>query len=159
LVGGGFALTAATAGYRHVIGITTGGTLVGWGLNVDGEVGSGAPLTSFQAPVALTWNPAATPVTAVSAGSYYSMALKTATGEVASWGSNGGQFGDGTTAPRLAPSLTTANAKAIAAGKFHSLFINGDDYLEAAGYNAKGQLGNGGTTDYPYRGPLLEPLQ
>ncbi|UOQ71552.1 T9SS type A sorting domain-containing protein [Hymenobacter cellulosilyticus] len=39
--------------------------------------------------------------------------------------------------------------KAIAAGRFHSLFLKTDGTAWACGYNRSGQLGNGTTTDAP----------
>jgi alpha-tubulin suppressor-like RCC1 family protein len=160
MVGGGFVLTSAAAGFHHVIGITTGGTLVGWGYNVDGEVGASVSGASAQVPVAVAWAPATPAVTAVAAGRYFSMANKTVTDGVACWGDNGsGQYGDMSVWPRTSPGVSSGQAKAIAAGKYHSLFIDANDYLTTAGYNATGQLGDGSTAMRTLRTVVLEPLQ
>src|SRR5687768_12786734 len=70
----------------------------------------------------------------------------------ASWGSNQfGQLGNGTTtnghvpaAVRMDGALAGKTIVAMAGGKFHSLALASDGTVYAWGYNATGELGNGG---------------
>ena len=79
------------------------------------------------------------------------LVLQWADTKVATWGSNSyGQLGDGTTLPRLQPTLIDASGVlagktvvAVAEGYLHSLALCGDGTLSAWGYNLFGQLGNG----------------
>jgi hypothetical protein len=80
-------------------------------------------------------------VRAVSAGSGYSLFLKT-DGTVLAAGSGGGQLGIGDWGDRLAPAAVAVTfVKAIAAGAYHSLFLKTDSTVVAAGGNSDGQLG------------------
>jgi alpha-tubulin suppressor-like RCC1 family protein len=59
-----------------------------------------------------------------------------------------GQLGDGTTDhgfynTNLPEQIVASNVTAIAAGRYHSLFLKSDGSLWAMGYNASGQLGGG----------------
>ena len=79
------------------------------------------------------------------------LVLQWADTKVAAWGSNSyGQLGDGTTLPRLQPTLIDASGVladktvvAVAEGYLHSLALCADGTLAAWGYNLFGQLGNG----------------
>lgn len=71
------------------------------------------------------------------------------------WGLNSrGQLGDGSTTRRLAAVATDGSGvlagktlTAITGGAFHSLALCSDGSVAAWGYNSRGQLGNGSTTD------------
>ena len=78
-----------------------------------------------------------------------------AAGELYAWGlnSSGGALGDGTNTNKNRPTRiciatpTTScatNWKEISAGVYHNLAINAAGELYAWGYNAHGQLGDGG---------------
>jgi alpha-tubulin suppressor-like RCC1 family protein len=71
--------------------------------------------------------------------------------EVYAWGRNDyGQLGDGTFEPRLSPVKVVGlpgNVRQLSAGSFHSLALMSDGTVWAWGYNSKGQLGNGNTTN------------
>jgi hypothetical protein len=55
-----------------------------------------------------------------------------------------GQLGDGTFNNTNRPGqIVASNVTAIAAGRFHSLFLKSDGSLWAMGWNADGQLGDG----------------
>jgi hypothetical protein len=91
-----------------------------------------------------------TVITAVSAGSNHSMALKSDATRWA-WGSNvNGRLGDGTTtSQRVTPvqvaGLTTVTA--MAAGKSHSIAVEADGTVYTWGANSVGQLGDGTTSE------------
>lgn len=71
------------------------------------------------------------------------------------WGLNSrGQLGDGTTTRRLSAIATDESGvlagktvTAITGGSLHSLALCSDGSVAAWGYNSRGQLGNGSTTD------------
>lgn len=71
------------------------------------------------------------------------------------WGLNSrGQLGDGSTTRRLSPVATDESGvlsgktvTAITGGSLHSLALCSDGSVAAWGYNSRGQLGNGSTTD------------
>jgi alpha-tubulin suppressor-like RCC1 family protein len=84
-------------------------------------------------------------ITAISAGSSHSLALRN-DGTVWAWGyNNSGQLGDGTirlrTTPIQLPGL--AGITAITAGGVHSLALRGDGTVLAWGGNSQSQIGDG----------------
>ena len=87
-------------------------------------------------------------VTAIAAGVYHSLFLKS-DGSLWAMGYNGyGQLGDGSIDggnynTNLPEQIVASNVTAIAAGYKHSLFLKSNGSLWAMGYNASGQLGDG----------------
>lgn len=83
-----------SAGGAHSMAIKQDGTLWVWGDNADGQLGDGSPpmppkYMPVQLGIATDWQ-------SISAGDYYSLALKQ-NGYLWAWGSNNkGQLGDGT---------------------------------------------------------------
>jgi alpha-tubulin suppressor-like RCC1 family protein len=144
----GTTVTAVSAGDYDSLALTSTGSVLAWGYNVDGELGNGTT-TSSSTPVAVSL-PAGTTVTAVSAGSEFSLAL-TSTGSVLAWGYNGnGQLGNGTTTSSSTPVAVSLPAgttvAAVSAGTDHSLALTSTGSVLAWGTNGAGQLGNGTTT-------------
>ena len=98
----------ASAGKDHSIALKSDGSVWTWGLNRFGELGDGASGddSSKVTPVQVKGAGGSgylTDITAVAAGYYCSMAIKS-NGSVWAWGSNGqGQLGDGTTTARTTP--------------------------------------------------------
>ncbi len=89
-----------------------------------------------------------TDITAIAAGSEFSLFLKN-DGTVWSCGNNGGgALGDGTTLDRSTPVQVSevSDIIAIAAGGLHSLFLKDDGSVWACGDNYYGQLGDGTST-------------
>ena len=83
----------------------------------------------------------------ISAGYYYTMAIK-ADGSLWAWGNNSErQLGDGTTIGHSSPIKIMDNVAAVSAGGGYSMAIKADGSLWAWGYNEYGQLGDGTTTD------------
>jgi len=90
-----------------------------------------------------------TGVTAVAAGAYHGMALKSDS-SVWAWGYNvDGQLGNNSTADSHVPVTTLGLAKTtvLAAGEYHSLAVRATGMVWAWGSNADGQLGNNSTID------------
>lgn len=129
-------------GYAHSLAVASDGTLWGWGLNGNYQVGDGTN-TNRNAPVQIG---SATDWVAVAAGDYHSIALNSS-GDVYGWGKNtNGQCGTGGGATVLSPTIitmpeTVAINKIEAYGE-HSLF--GDTLTLAkvygCGANDQGQI-------------------
>jgi len=120
------------------------GTLWAWGLNADGQLGTGttaAQASPVQVGAGQLWQQ-------VETGASHSLALR-ADGTLWTWGQNAdGQLGTGTTASQLSPVQVAPAAtwRSVAAGTAHSLAVRADGTLWAWGQNADGQLGTGTTT-------------
>ena len=141
-------VTAVAAGLSHSLFLKRDGSLWAMGDNSSGELGDGTYVT-YNPYVAYrgTNQPeqiVASNVTAIAAGSYHSLFLKS-DGSLWGMGLNGdGELGDGTyimetNRPEL---IVASNVTAIAAGEFHSLFLKSDGSLWAMGGNEFGQLGD-----------------
>ncbi|MYQ98582.1 Ig-like domain repeat protein [Streptomyces sp. SID6139] len=146
----GTTVTAIAAGDDYVLALTSNGQVLAWGYNEWGQLGNGVTGGESDVPVAVHL-PAGTTVTAISSGAGHALAL-TSTGEVLAWGDNDfGQLGDGTTVnrnvpvPVHVPAGTTVTS--IAGADDHSLALTSTGEVLAWGYNGRGQLGNGTTTN------------
>ena len=149
----GKTVIAIAAGPFHNLALCADGSVVAWGYNNYGQLGTGDTATR-RVPVLV--NPigalAGKQVVAVAAGAYHSFAL-CADGTLAAWGFNDdGELGDGTTTGRLVPvAANTSGALAgkqiayLTSGQYHTLALCTDGTLLAWGYNNRGQLGNNST--------------
>jgi len=118
-----------------------------WGWNIAGQLGNGTTNGS-DLPVKVSL-PGGTKVTAIAAGFAHSVAL-TSTGALLAWGKNyNGNLGDGSTTDSDVPVKVSlpvgTKATAVAAGAEHNLAVTSTGAVLAWGYNADGQLGDGGT--------------
>jgi alpha-tubulin suppressor-like RCC1 family protein len=137
-------------GDNYSLTLRSNGTVWGWGTNTGSQLGNGGsspnPVTT---PVQAT---GITTATAIAAGSDHGMALLTG-GTVVGWGGNGaGQVGDGSSGaakPSPVPLPALSAITQIACGQFHCMAIRNDATNDRTlwtwGYNAQGQLGQGGT--------------
>lgn len=150
------AVVSGAAGAGHSLAVCSDGSVASWGLNTFGQLGNDSTTPSWV-PVAVTnGSLGGKLVVAVSAGVDHSLAL-CSDGSVYSWGRNtSGQLGDGTTSQRNRPVAVSASGIlsgktviAISAGSNHSLALCSDGILVAWGWNANGELGNGGGSDSP----------
>jgi alpha-tubulin suppressor-like RCC1 family protein len=138
-------IVTLSVGQSHVLAIAADGSLWAWGSDFAGELGNGSTGTSSAVPAQVN---GITNVIAVSAGNFFSIAIKS-DGTVWAWGHNdAGQLGDGTlitkTAPTQIPGFT--GAIAVAAGPDHTVVLRNDGTVWAWGNNTHGQLGDGTTT-------------
>jgi alpha-tubulin suppressor-like RCC1 family protein len=115
----------------------------GWGRNNSGQLGLGNFDTPQPNPVTVVNSG---DITAISAGQFFTLFLKT-DGTVLATGDNTlGQLGDGTQSVRSSPVavINLSNVIATSASQLHSLALLQDGTVMAWGRNAEGQLGNGG---------------
>ena len=142
-------IAGIAGGAYHSLARTGDGTLVGWGANFYGALGTGVG-TETNAPVAIL--PGLTNVVRIGAGAYHSMATK-ADGASLAWGWNGyGQLGDNTTINRdtAAPISNLLNVKAFGGSLLlagHSAGATSAGTLKTWGGNSFAQLGNGTVTN------------
>lgn len=135
------------AGDYHAAGLVSTASASAWsvGANWFGQLGDGAVLSN-STPVAVQ---TLTNVTALAAGEYHTLAVKSG-GTVWAWGANWyGGLGNGTTTNSAVPVQvsTLSNIIAVSAGGVHSLALTGTGTVSAWGGNLYGQLGLGSTTD------------
>jgi alpha-tubulin suppressor-like RCC1 family protein len=161
-------VVAIAAGDYHNLALLTDGTVVAWGGNYAGQLGTSAGSADRTTPTRVcdvgSSDCAADPlagVIAIAVGTDHSFALR-AGGAVVSWGANStGQLGDNTTSGQIRPVTVcavgatncTANplvgVTAIAGGSNHSVGVLSDGSVVAWGSNQGGRLGtNGPTSQY-----------
>ena len=135
---------AVAAGDDHSLALGSNGTLYAWGYNGYGQLGNGTA-TNEDTPVTVTF-PAGVSVTAISAGTNFSLALGS-DGNVYAWGDgNEGALGYGSMKASRTPvkvSLPSGvTASAIAAGGSFGMAIGSNGNLYSWGQ----VLGNGTDT-------------
>ena len=136
--------TAISAGFYHTVALKADGTLWAWGDDTKGQLGDGSAASSQSAPVKIGTD---TNWTAVAAGDFHTLALKS-DGSLWAWGDNSDfQVGNGAVVPGIQAVPvrigTAADWVAFAAGGSHSLALKADHTLWGWGSNGSGQLGNG----------------
>jgi alpha-tubulin suppressor-like RCC1 family protein len=145
---------AIAAGGIYSLALLSDHTVVAWGYNSVGQLGTGTS-KSTEVPVEVS---GLKEVVAIAAGANHSLALLKG-GTVMAWGENAyGALGDGTsTGPEECGSLNFCSKKpvaasglsgvtAIRAGMHHSLALLSDGTAKAWGDNSSGQLGDGTNT-------------
>lgn len=146
----GIKVTEIAAGVEQNLAVTSSGGLLAWGGNNFGQLGNGSSGGYSAVPVTVTL-PAGTKAIAVAAGSLHSLVL-TSTGAVLAFGFNAdGELGDGNKTNSDVPVKVDlpggAKVIAIAAGAYDSLALTSTGAVYAWGYNADGELGDGGTAN------------
>jgi alpha-tubulin suppressor-like RCC1 family protein len=127
-------ITAVSGGARHSIALEDDGTVWTWGDNGQGQLGDGTT-TQRRTPVSVSGLAGAI-ITAVSAGTDHSLALKN-DGTVWAWGDNSeGQLGDGTKTASATPVAVSGltNVTAIAATNRRSYAMKADGTVWVWGY-------------------------
>jgi len=128
----------------HSLFLKSGGSLWAMGYDYFGQLGDGAYSTNAPYGTNLPEQIVASNVTAIAAGNWHSLFLKS-DGSLWAMGNNQyGQLGDGSYNNTNSPEqIVAGNVTAIAAGYYHSLFLKSDGSLWAMGNNQYGQLGDG----------------
>ncbi|NTV40959.1 MAG: hypothetical protein HGA61_01670 [Candidatus Moranbacteria bacterium] len=163
-------ISMIAGGESHSLAFQSDGTLLSWGRNNFGQIGSGGNSDlHFPERVSGPASGSLTDVVAVSSGYAHSLALKS-DGTVWSWGWNGyGQLGDTSTVDKLTPVQVVGEngtgflngVTAIAAGYAHSMALLEDNTIVAWGWASSGQLGyktvaSGGYVDKYYPVHVLD---
>jgi len=147
VIGGITNWSQVSASANHSLGVTSNGIAYGWGNNGYGRLGDGTT-TARSSPVSVIGG--ITNWAQVSAGGSNSLGV-TSNGIAYAWGSNDdGQIGDGTTTNRSSPVSVIGgitNWAQVSASTFHSLGITADGIAYGWGYNGRGRLGDGTTTN------------
>jgi alpha-tubulin suppressor-like RCC1 family protein len=132
-------VTAIAAGANHSLALLSNGTVMAWGENEAGQLGTGN-LQESDVPVAVK---GLSGVTAIAAGGNHSLALLK-TGAVMAWGENEvGELGSGSTKDSDVPVAVkgVSGVSAIAAGGLGSLALLKSGMVMAWGDDESGELG------------------
>ena len=136
-------VTKIAAGYGHSLFLKSDGSLWAMGYNYDGQLGDGTT-DSGNYYTNLPEQIVASGVTAIAAGGFHSLLLKSDDSLWAMGDNEYGQLGDGTHNSTNRPEqIVASGVTAIAAGGGHSLLLKSDGSLWAMGDNEYGQLGDG----------------
>src|ERR1039458_6520045 len=136
-------VAAIAAGEGHSLFLKSDGSLWAMGLNNTGQLGDGSYFTNAPFGTNQPEEIMASGVTAIAAGAFHSLFLKS-DGSLWAMGANDGGLGDGTFNNTNQPEeIVGSNVTAIATGTGHSLFLKSDGSLWATGLNYFGQLGDG----------------
>jgi alpha-tubulin suppressor-like RCC1 family protein len=159
-LGPGSGVVEVAAGGLHSIALRSDGTVLTWGSNASGQLGSGSTGPRRRQPGRVVGLVSGSGITSVAAGVYHSMALRP-DGSVLAWGANSvGELGDGTTTNRNVPVLVSglgpgSGVIAVDGGGAYSLALKSDGSVLSWGYNHAGQLGDGSTANRTAPGPVL----
>ena len=139
-------VASVSAGNSHTCAVTTEGAVKCWGYNAKGQLGDGST-TQKATPIQVSG--LSSGVKSISAGSDHTCAV-TSTDAAQCWGANSnGQLGNETTVSSLVPvqvSGLTSGVADISAGYGHTCAVTLEGAAKCWGYNGRGQLGDGSTT-------------
>nr|WP_228046537.1 Ig-like domain repeat protein [Saccharopolyspora sp. HNM0983] len=156
---GGARAASASAGEAFSVVSTSDGSVLAWGDNSDGQLGSGNRVPS-AVPVRAAL-PAGAVARTAAAGAQHGMAV-TSSGRLLTWGANSqGQLGDGTFTDRTSPVSANLPGDAVVdevvSDNDHNLAITPDGGLYTWGGNDRGQLGDGTANDRSSPVPVALP--
>ena len=153
-VTGGILFSEVTTGGWHTCALSTAGAAYCWGLNDDGQLGTGST-TSTSAPTLVSGN--LTFSAFATGNSRGDTCALTTSGAAYCWGANAaGQLGNGSTASSSIPVAVSGGLSfsAVVMGGFlggtqlgHSCGITSTGQVYCWGDNSAGQLGDGTTTN------------
>eukprot|EP01125_Pyxidicula_operculata_P018026 TRINITY_DN637_c2_g1_i3.p1 TRINITY_DN637_c2_g1~~TRINITY_DN637_c2_g1_i3.p1 ORF type:complete len:401 (-),score=46.61 TRINITY_DN637_c2_g1_i3:37-1239(-) len=136
---------AVAAGNDHSLVLTSNGKVLGWGSNMNGQLGK-LGTSHFIKPISVEIDKTITTIACCSESSF----ALSIDGDVYSWGSNGcGQLGQGHLSFDYVPKKVEGieNVISIACGNNHILALTRDGKLYSWGSNKFGQLGHGDIID------------
>jgi len=150
-------VVAIQADYYYSAALLGNGTAVAWGNDYYGQMGdaigvqTGCECQDHPLPV-----PGVLGAMSISAGEDHVLALL-GNGTITAWGENAeGQVGNGSVIETTPPACycvgavgvggLSAPVRRVEAGDYHSLALLGSGALQAWGFNADGELGNGAMT-------------
>lgn len=146
----GRSVVSVAAGDYHSLALCSDGAVVTWGLNTDGQLGTGTYSAGSYVPVFFSPNEigAKFPVS-LDGGTAHSLAL-CSDGTIGAWGNDSyGQIGNGNNLGSSSPVIVTTTGallgklpSRIAAGYTHNLALCTDGTVVSWGRNQTGQLGN-----------------
>ena len=147
----GKTVVAAAIGGYHCLALCSDGTVVAWGSNTYGQLGTASVIGWSNVPVLVDTAGVLSgkTVVAVRAGLYHSLAL-CSDGNVVTWGYNDyGQIGNGYTggwgpeAVNVSGILAGRTVVGISAGSSTNIVLCSDGTMASWGAGLSGQLGNG----------------
>jgi alpha-tubulin suppressor-like RCC1 family protein len=151
-------------GGQHGLALRKDGCVLSWGLNDEGQLGSGDQAGRLApGPVrGVGGSGTLCDVAALSAAEKHTLALRR-DGTVVAWGNNtAGQLGDGSTTPRTTPVAVVGGGsgpqlrgvRQIASGEAFGAAVLSDGSLRTWGANGQGQLGAGDRVNRDRPGPV-----
>lgn len=145
LMPNGVRFAAVSAGWNHVVALSTDGKIYTWGSNAYGQLGTD-DVDAVLSPTPIQFHPTEK-IVAVEAGNSFSLAL-TEEGTVYAWGSNTkGELGvpceelTHTEIPRKIETLSQVTVTSIHAGSATAAAIGADGKVWLWGDNSDGQCG------------------
>jgi alpha-tubulin suppressor-like RCC1 family protein/chitodextrinase len=176
LGGSGFlnGVIAVAAGESHSFALKADGTVVAWGANNFGQLGTTAAAVRSLVPVQVSGLPignlAAPPIIAIASGANHGLVVSSAINGLAAnrskvyaWGRGTyGQVGNGSNKAIVSKpvKLPVTGIVGVAAGENHSLARKSDGTVLAWGRNHRGQVGNGyiATLDAEAKAIVTKPI-
>jgi alpha-tubulin suppressor-like RCC1 family protein len=148
-------VVAIDAGYMYTVALKSDGSVWAWGWNNYGQLGDGTTLGFYEGRPTPSQVKGLTSVTAIAAGDYQTVALKS-DGSVWAWGSiDSAEPGPPSTVPIVVPGIT--GVIAIASGTSHTMALKSDGSVWTWGSNSSGQLGNGSMPPYSQHDRTTKP--